>query len=105
LGIALVVIVAIMYDAVGRPLSWFSIPHLIFGMYFCPLFFGLAIGPALFLKYRKKVNETTVKDLFIFQLPSDFLITDNFHIKSSRSVVHARSMLDLCYFFNNFNNT
>uniref|UniRef100_A0A1B0CV17 FXNA-like protease n=1 Tax=Lutzomyia longipalpis TaxID=7200 RepID=A0A1B0CV17_LUTLO len=53
LGAGLVMLAAVIYNAAGRPLSWFSSSYLLFFLYFCPFFLGLSIGPACFVGFRK----------------------------------------------------
>ncbi|XP_037808187.1 endoplasmic reticulum metallopeptidase 1 [Lucilia sericata] len=40
-------------DLVHLPMSWFSNSWLILGLYFCPLFFGFAIVPAIYFHYTQ----------------------------------------------------
>lgn len=55
-GFGLTLLPAIIFDAAGRSMSWYSQPWLIFGLYFCPMFFSLTFIPALSMMYRNKVN-------------------------------------------------
>lgn len=50
----LTVLIAVIVDAMGLTLSWYSEKWLIFGLYFCPIFFALTMIPALFMKIAKK---------------------------------------------------
>ncbi|XP_061401284.1 endoplasmic reticulum metallopeptidase 1 [Musca vetustissima] len=50
---ALVFIMGIFMDLIHLPMSWFTHSWLILGLYFCPLFFGFAIIPALYFQYTK----------------------------------------------------
>ncbi|XP_055702548.1 endoplasmic reticulum metallopeptidase 1-like [Phlebotomus papatasi] len=52
-GAGLVMLGAIVYHAAGRSLSWFTSSYLLFFLYFCPFFLGLAIGPAFFVGFRR----------------------------------------------------
>uniref|UniRef100_A0A0K8UYI2 FXNA-like protease n=2 Tax=Bactrocera latifrons TaxID=174628 RepID=A0A0K8UYI2_BACLA len=54
LGAVFALIIAVFMDGVGRSMTWFSQTWLIFGLYFCPIFFCMAIFPALFLERTKK---------------------------------------------------
>ncbi len=54
-GLGLLLVLAVIYDAAYRSMSWFSNPWLLFGIYVCPLFFCLGIGPSLYIMFRKKV--------------------------------------------------
>lgn len=56
LSLALVVSIALFLDAVGLSMSWFSNTWMIFGLYFCPMFFGLGILPAIYFSRTKEVS-------------------------------------------------
>uniref|UniRef100_A0A182QA03 FXNA-like protease n=1 Tax=Anopheles farauti TaxID=69004 RepID=A0A182QA03_9DIPT len=53
LGAGLSVLVAVIFDACGRSMSWFSSTWLLFGLYFVPCIAGLALGPFLYAHFRK----------------------------------------------------
>lgn len=56
LGILLLLLLALIYDAAHRSLSWFASPWLLFGIYLCPLYFCLMSGPAVYiLVYRMRI--------------------------------------------------
>lgn len=55
LSLGLMMLLAFIYDAANRSMSWFSNPWLLFGIYICPMFFCLGIGPSLYIKYWKRV--------------------------------------------------
>lgn len=60
---AIVLLLAVIYDAAHRSLSWYSNPWLLFGIYMCPLFFGLGFGPAIyFLVYNKRVSNKLLQN-------------------------------------------
>lgn len=44
----------ILIDSMGYPLSWYSNNWLLFGLYFCPMFFFLGILPAIYLHKTKE---------------------------------------------------
>ncbi|XP_036344798.1 endoplasmic reticulum metallopeptidase 1-like [Rhagoletis pomonella] len=54
LGAVWVIIIAVFMDGVGRSETWFSNTWLIYGLYFCPMFFCMGIFPAMFLERTKK---------------------------------------------------
>ncbi|XP_030378121.1 endoplasmic reticulum metallopeptidase 1 [Scaptodrosophila lebanonensis] len=54
LSFSLVIGIAFFMDAVGLSMSWFSETWMVFGLYFCPMFFGLAILPAIYLSRTKE---------------------------------------------------
>lgn len=56
LSLALVASIALFLDAVGLSMSWFSNTWMIFGLYFCPMFFGLGILPAIYFSRTKEVS-------------------------------------------------
>ncbi|XP_037035530.1 endoplasmic reticulum metallopeptidase 1-like isoform X2 [Bradysia coprophila] len=55
IGVAagIVILLAFVYDVGSRSMSWYSNPWLIFGIYYCPLFFCLGIAPSLYVMFRK----------------------------------------------------
>lgn len=62
IGAFIALIIAVFMDSVGRSMTWFSQTWLIFGLYFCPIFFCMGIFPALFLERTKKVSSISVLD-------------------------------------------
>ncbi|XP_030375114.1 endoplasmic reticulum metallopeptidase 1 isoform X2 [Scaptodrosophila lebanonensis] len=46
----------ILMDLMHLPMSWFTHSWLILGLYFCPLFFGFAIVPALYFHFTPDVR-------------------------------------------------
>lgn len=62
-GAGLVLLLAVIYDAAYRSMSWFTSTWLMFGLYMCPLFFGLGLGPAIYLiVYKRRVKKTLQKE-------------------------------------------
>lgn len=55
-AVALCFLIAVFMDLVHMPMSWFTNSWLILGLYFCPLFFGFAIVPALYFHSQRKVS-------------------------------------------------
>ncbi|XP_050073121.1 endoplasmic reticulum metallopeptidase 1-like [Anopheles maculipalpis] len=53
LGAGLSVLVAVIFDACGRSMSWFSSTWLLFGLYFVPCIAGLTLGPFVYVHFRK----------------------------------------------------
>uniref|UniRef100_A0A0A1WQ19 FXNA-like protease n=1 Tax=Zeugodacus cucurbitae TaxID=28588 RepID=A0A0A1WQ19_ZEUCU len=51
---ALCFLVGVFMDLIHLPMSWFTNSWLILGLYFCPLFFGFAIVPALYFHSQRK---------------------------------------------------
>lgn len=47
------ILLAIIYDAANRSMSWFTHQWLLFGLYVCPLIIGLALGPAGYVIYKR----------------------------------------------------
>ncbi|KAJ6642253.1 Endoplasmic reticulum metallopeptidase 1, partial [Pseudolycoriella hygida] len=54
LGAGVVIVLSIIYDACSRSMSYFSNPWILFGIYYCPLFFCLGLGCALHVTFFKK---------------------------------------------------
>lgn len=49
-------LLALFLDAVGLTLSWYSNNWMLFGLYYCPLFFILGMVPAIYLTKTKHVS-------------------------------------------------
>ncbi|XP_049542714.1 endoplasmic reticulum metallopeptidase 1-like [Anopheles darlingi] len=47
------VLVAIIFDACSRSMSWFSSTWLLFGLYYVPFITCMTLGPFLYVRYRK----------------------------------------------------
>lgn len=56
LAAAVPIVLALIIDATYSPLFWFSQPWLIFGIYFCPFCFVMAMIPAIYLKRSSKTS-------------------------------------------------
>lgn len=54
LALGVTVLIAVFMDAVSLSMSWYSQPWIIFGLYFCPMFFLLGILPAIYLSRTKE---------------------------------------------------
>lgn len=54
LSMGLTVLMAVFIDAVNLSMPWFSQPWMIFGLYFCPMFFVMGILPAIYLSRTKE---------------------------------------------------
>lgn len=55
-GAVMVILLALIYDAANRSLTWYSNPWFLFGIYMCPLFFCFGVGPSIYLLvYKKRV--------------------------------------------------
>lgn len=59
IGWGLTLIVALFVHAVGLSESWYYGIWMTFGLYFCPMFFGLGMLPALYISWTK--NKTNMK--------------------------------------------
>lgn len=58
-SLGVVFFLAFIYDAAYRSMSWFSNPWMLFGIYVCPMFFFLGMGPTLYIMFRKKVANSS----------------------------------------------
>lgn len=56
LAAGLTLLVALFLDGIGKPMTWYTDNWLLIGLFFCPMFFGMAILPAFYLEKTKKVN-------------------------------------------------
>lgn len=56
LSVGFAICIALFLDAVGLSMAWFSQTWMIFGLYFCPMFFGLGILPAIYFSRTKEVS-------------------------------------------------
>lgn len=54
LGAGVLIILSIVYDGCNRSMSYFTNPWVLFGIYYCPLLFCLALGCALHITFWKK---------------------------------------------------
>lgn len=54
LSFLVAIFIAWFLDAVSLSMSWFKQTWIIFGLYFCPMFFILGIFPAIYLSYTKE---------------------------------------------------
>lgn len=81
-SLGLLLLLAVIYDAAYRSMSWFSNPWLLFGIYICPMFFCLGIGPSLYIMYRKKVEKYRLqcKSLNLTRVIMTFTAFDTSHI-------------------------
>ena len=59
---------ALFLDAVNKSMSWYYSNWLLIGLYFCPMFFGMAILPAVYLEKTKRVCDLKIleKNLKLF---------------------------------------
>lgn len=60
ISIGVVIFMAFFVDIIGYSLSWFSQPWMIFGLYFIPFIFIMAIFPALFMG-GKRFNSLPIR--------------------------------------------
>lgn len=54
LAILLTGTIAIFLDSVGLSMAWFSQTWMVFGLYFCPMFFMMGLLPAIYLSRTKE---------------------------------------------------
>ena len=52
-AVGLTILIAVIVDAMGLTLSWYSQEWLIFGLYFCPMFLAISLIPALYIQKTK----------------------------------------------------
>lgn len=57
-------LIALFIDAVGISLSWFYSTWMLFGLYYCPMFFALGFIPAIYLTKTKHVSIFLITILF-----------------------------------------
>lgn len=55
ISIGVIYILGLLYDGIGRSLSWYTSKWLLFGLYYCPFWFCLAIGPLIYDKYGRSI--------------------------------------------------
>lgn len=58
LTLGVLMLLATIFDAASRSMSWFSNTWLIFGLFYCPIMFCLGIGPASYVSIKNKVRTT-----------------------------------------------
>ncbi|XP_065367160.1 endoplasmic reticulum metallopeptidase 1 [Calliphora vicina] len=61
-AVGLTLLIAVIMDALGLTQCWYSEEWLIFGLYFCPMFFAMTMMPALYIQWTKKTNPLGVND-------------------------------------------
>lgn len=55
LALGVILLLATIFDAASRSMSWYSNKWLIFGLFYCPIMFCLGILPATYVSYKNKV--------------------------------------------------
>lgn len=88
---------ATFYDAVNRSMSWFSSPWIVFGIYLCPFFYVLGVGPALYLLIKKKIYKRDGKDKITRSYRVQMLIHANCFIVGLLSIVMTGIMIKTAY--------
>lgn len=53
-AVGLTMLVAVIVDALGLTQSWYSETWLMFGLYFCPMFFAMTFVPAAYIQWNKQ---------------------------------------------------
>ena len=74
-GVGLSVLMAVILDAVGRTMSWYTSTWLIFGLYYVPFLWIFSLGPLLYIKF-KKFKQVDVQSRVIIFLSAEHL----FHV-------------------------
>lgn len=97
IGSGLLIGLATFYDAVNRSMSWFSSPWIVFGIYLCPLFFVLGVGPALYLLIRKKIYNKDGQDKISRSYRVQMLVHANCFIVGAISIVMTGIMIRAAY--------
>ncbi|XP_013111716.2 endoplasmic reticulum metallopeptidase 1 [Stomoxys calcitrans] len=62
-AVGLTILIAIIVEALNITQSWYTQTWIIFGLYFCPMFFVLAIVPGFYIKWRKNENTMRLNDI------------------------------------------
>ncbi|XP_073847635.1 endoplasmic reticulum metallopeptidase 1-like [Musca autumnalis] len=70
----LTIVIAVIVDALSITQSWYSQTSLIFGLYFCPMFFVLAMGPGLYIYWTKNKNTMHLDNIIISFMHAHCLI-------------------------------
>lgn len=94
---SLTILIAVIVDALSITQSWYSETWLIFGLYFCPMFFILAIGPGLYIHWTKNkvrnsdtaLSSLTTKQLNVVNTYRSIYVRINF-------ITHATSENFIC---------
>lgn len=64
LSLLVTIAIGLFIDAVGLSMPWFSSFWMIFGLYFCPMFFIMGILPAIYLSRTKEVCPAVLNSVF-----------------------------------------
>lgn len=89
IGIGLIILLALVYDSAHRSLAWFSSPWLLFGIYLCPFFFCLTLGPVVYIfLYRKRMAKKLIAAKAIDSEPSGILLRSH----QLQMFLHAHSV-------------
>lgn len=90
LAAAVVMLLATIYDAVGRSMSWYSYPWILFGIYLCPFSFVLGIVPAVYVIIVRRIAAKREKDGLIQPSSSSAPTTLSYKIQM---FLHAQCVL------------
>ncbi|XP_055917039.1 endoplasmic reticulum metallopeptidase 1 [Eupeodes corollae] len=74
LGIGLTILVGMLVRALGLSMSWYKDSWMLFGIYFCPMFFVMGIIPAFYLGWTKKNTVITLRHSVFMFLHSQAII-------------------------------
>lgn len=72
-GVGLVFLLAVIYDAAGRAMSWFSSPWLLFGLYMCPFLITLSLPVIVWVDNFKRGLLSTSHQVQLY-LHAQFLL-------------------------------
>ncbi|XP_037954984.1 endoplasmic reticulum metallopeptidase 1 [Teleopsis dalmanni] len=68
------ILIGVIVDAMGLTQAWYSEEWLIFGLYFCPMFFTLSMIPALYIHWTKKITSLKLNDTIAFFMHAHCII-------------------------------
>lgn len=59
-AVGLTFLIAVAIDGIGASECWYSETWLIFGLYFCPMFFVMTFIPAIYIRWTKEGVSQTI---------------------------------------------
>ncbi|XP_037942264.1 endoplasmic reticulum metallopeptidase 1-like [Teleopsis dalmanni] len=68
------ILIGVIVDTMGLTQAWYSEEWLIFGLYFCPMFFTLSMIPALYIHWTKKITSLKLNDTIAFFMHAHCII-------------------------------
>jgi hypothetical protein len=72
-GTGLSLLMAVIMDAAGRSMSWFTNSWLLFGLYYLPFLATICLGPLLYVKFRR-IKHLDVQSRVVIFLSAEQLI-------------------------------